>query len=200
VIEKYTSPRKLLLLCFVALLLLFCGCKKSTQSSSNNETTASPAAAKQDVCAFITRDEIAAIQGSPIKETKSSTSSNNGFRIGQCFYTAEEFSKSVVLTVTRRKIASSAKQTPKDYWKSVFGGEPPKEKENEREGEEEKRSAPRRIEGIGDEAFWTGVRFGGALYVLKDDTFIRVSIGGGDTEEDKINKSKKLARKALERL
>jgi len=54
--------------------------------------------------------------------------------------------------------------------------------------------------GIGDEAFWTGNRVGGVLYVLKKDVFIRVSLGGSDTPETRINKSKALAEKALGRL
>jgi hypothetical protein len=41
---------------------------------------------------------------------------------------------------------------------------------------------------------------GGALYVLKNDVFIRVSVGGPDSEEIKINHCKALAGKALSRL
>ena len=43
-------------------------------------------------------------------------------------------------------------------------------------------------------------RFGGALYVLKKDSLIRISVGGLENEETKINKSKALAQKALQRL
>ena len=59
---------------------------------------------------------------------------------------------------------------------------------------------PKKIGGIGEEAFWSGGRFGGALYVLKGDLFIRISVGGPDNEETKIEKSKTLAQKALDRL
>jgi hypothetical protein len=59
---------------------------------------------------------------------------------------------------------------------------------------------PKKIDGIGDEAYWTAGRIGGALYILKDDTFIRISVGGRDKEETKIDKSKALAEKALRRL
>jgi len=43
---------------------------------------------------------------------------------------------------------------------------------------------------------------GGTLYVLKKekDVFMRISVGGADNEETKINKSKALAQKAIERL
>ena len=57
---------------------------------------------------------------------------------------------------------------------------------------------PKKIPGIGDEAYWTAGP-GGALYVLKGDAFIRISLGGSDDEETKIEKSKALASKALAR-
>lgn len=41
---------------------------------------------------------------------------------------------------------------------------------------------------------------GGAIYVLKNDVFIRISVGGPESEESKINHSKALAEKALARL
>ena len=67
---------------------------------------------------------------------------------------------------------------------------------------EEEHAPPKKISGVGDEAFWFGSRVGGALYVLKGekDLFIRISVGGADNEETKINKSKALAQKALKRL
>ena len=72
---------------------------------------------------------------------------------------------------------------------------PPKDRE-----EDEKVSAPQRVEGIGEAAFWTGNRVGGALYVLKRDSYIRVSVGGAEDQKTKIEKSKALARLALKRL
>jgi hypothetical protein len=54
---------------------------------------------------------------------------------------------------------------------------------------------PKKIEGIGDEAFWASNRFGGVLYVLKGDAFISISLGGPDSEQTKIDKSKALAKK-----
>ena len=53
---------------------------------------------------------------------------------------------------------------------------------------------------IGEEAYWAPNRFGGVFYVLKGDAFISISVGGPDDEETKINKSKALAQKALQRL
>src|SRR2546423_162018 len=66
--------------------------------------------------------------------------------------------------------------------------------------EEEEGAPPEPVSGIGDEAFWTGGRVGGALYVLKGNAFIRISVGGPGDEAAKIEKLKALARKALPRL
>jgi hypothetical protein len=163
--------------------------------------------AQIDVCGLITSQEIEAIQGSPIKETKSSALSDAAFRVSQCFYTATEFSKSVSLAVMQRDPGRPTTTSPKDFWKERFGRYSGQEKERdqdgaetERKGEKEESVPPKKIESIGDEAFWTSNRFGGVLYVLKGDAFISISVGGTDDEETKIRKSKALAQKALQRL
>ena len=104
-------------------------------------------------------------------------------------------------------------RSPREQWEQTFGRfdeeneADTKEAEERKEGtrgagreKEEKMLAPKKIEGVGEKAFWSGNRFGGALYVLKGDVFIRVSLGGSDKEEAKIEKSKALAQKALSRL
>jgi hypothetical protein len=40
----------------------------------------------------------------------------------------------------------------------------------------------------------------GGLYVLKDDAYLRISVGGSDDEPAKIEKAARLAREALARL
>jgi hypothetical protein len=208
------------LLCL--LLSALAGCEKhaTTQPSSKSPDARSPAndesgQAKFDVCGLIKNPEIEAVQGSPVTETKSSGHSDGGFRASQCFYAATA-NKSVSLAVTQSDPDSSAKRSPKDFWKETFGHYTTEEKEREEDkvkreslrdqtrakGEEEAPPPPKKISGIGDEAFWVGSRVGGALYVLKreKDVFIRISVGGADNEETRINKSKALAAKALERL
>jgi hypothetical protein len=61
-------------------------------------------------------------------------------------------------------------------------------------------TAARPINGVGDEAFWSGTRIAGALYVLRGNTFIRVSVGGINDEKERIEKSRLLAVAALARL
>ena len=54
-----------------------------------------------------------------------------------------------------------------------------------RREDEERKVPPEKIDGVGEEAYWSGTRFGGALYVLKKNFIVRVSVGGGDKEEIK---------------
>ena len=179
----------------MCVTVLFSGCRKTPRSS------APPADAKVDACTLITKDEIGAIQGSAVTDTKSSVQANQGFRVAQCFYTASDFSKSVVVNVTRRDPDNPGKRTTREFWEQTFGenAEHRTEREKGRE-EEEKTAPPKKIDGVGDEAYWTGMRFGAALYVLKQETLLRISIGGGDDEESRLNKTKALALKALNRL
>ncbi len=149
---------------FCSLLIVSPGCKKREKPLPVPRTSQESTQTQIDVCGLLTKEEIEAIQGSPIKETKSSTPSDGAFRVSQCFYTATEFSKSVSLAVKEESVP------------------------------------PKKIDGIGEEAFWASNRFGGMLYVLKGDAFIFISLGGPDDEETKIDKSKALAQKALQRL
>ena len=200
------------------LLMLLAGCKKppGIEPPSNPQSPQSPESGSDklfDACGLLEAKEIEAIQGSPIKETKNSAHSDGGLRVSQCFYTAAEFSKSVSLAVTESDPTSPGKRSPRDFWKQIFGRYAGGEKEAEadreknespgdqaRKEEREESIPPKKIEGIGDEAFWSGGHLGGALYVLKNDAFIRISVGGPENEETKIDKSKALAAKALQRL
>ena len=188
------------------LLLVLAGCKKRETPQPVPKASEKSNQAQIDVCGLLTKDEIEAIQGSPIKETKSSARSDTAFRVSQCFYTATEFSRSVSLAVMQRDPGRPATGSPKDFWKERFGrysdeNERDRVKEETERKEEKKESVPpKKIDGIGDEAFWASNRFGGVLYILKGDAFISISLGGTDDEETKLNKSKALAQKALQRL
>jgi hypothetical protein len=206
------------LLCFLSITFAACERRRTAPLSQSSKANSPPpnqetGAAKFDVCGLIKNEEIEAVQGSPITDTKSSGHSNAGLHSAQCFYTAAEYVKSVSLSVTRSDPDSANKRTGKDFWKETFGRYEGEEKAREgdqqkkeslreqkrREGEE-KGAPPKKITGVGDEAYWSANRVGGALYVLKKDAFIRISIGGADNEETKIEKTKKLAEKALGRL
>ena len=187
--------RKVLVSLLCCLSLASGGCEKRPATQSITTASQESGQAKFDVCRLIEKEEIEAVQGSPIKETKSSARSEGDLRISQCFYTEAEFSRSVNLTVIQRDPDQQAKRSPRDFWKETFG-----RKEGRATEEKEASATPKRINGIGEEAYWSPNRFGGVLYVLKGDAFISISVGGPDNEETKINKSKTLAQKAVKRL
>lgn len=190
------------------------GCKKPR--TAENESSPPSNRPKIDACGLITKDEIEKIQGSPIKDVKGSENSDNSYRIAQCFYTAETFNKSVSLAVTQSNPGSPKAKNQRDFWKHSFarwadaaaGGKEEEEEEGDKRKKEsleehEEREGdqpPKKIDGVGDAAYWTANRMGGAIYVLKNDVFIRISVGGPESEESKINHSKALAEKALSRL
>ena len=208
-------------------MFLFVGCSKSQSSSVilSNENTArqqataspgssaanhasaasSPIRSRIDACGLLTAEEVKSVQGEAFKETKASEGSDNGMVVSQCFFSLPTFANSVNLAVMQKGEGNGARD-PREFFEKTFAGRAESEREKEREkrerkSEEEKEgSAPQKIDGVGDEAFWTGNRVGGALYVLKHDAYIRVSIGGAGDQKTKIEKSKALARLALKRL
>lgn len=181
------------------LALASCGKHSSSQpptdSAPATSSTASPAPAraKLEACGLLKREEIEAIQGSRVTDEKSTENADQDLRASQCYFSAEQANRSVSLAVTQGAEDASGNQRLLEYWNRMF-----KEPKEEEEGE--KRVPPKKIENVGEEAYWVGSRVGGTLYVLKNGAFIRLSLGGPDNEETKIDKTKKLAAKVLERL
>jgi hypothetical protein len=73
-------------------------------------------------------------------------------------------------------------------------------RKQEEEGEEEEDSRPRRVQGLGEEAYVTGNRNTSTLYVLKGDAVLRVSVSGEEERADRQKRAAALAAKALKRL
>jgi hypothetical protein len=204
----------ILLVCFGGLVALT-GCKKRNNSPPAPKDQAQ-ATASFDACALITKQEIEAIEGSPLTDSKNSGRSDAGLSFTQCFYTTKEFSRSVSLAVTRADANARPKRSIKEYWEGMFGKYEGEHKQREAAEDKEKRESlteqkrekgeegesapPKKITGVGEEAFWIGNRVGGALYVLQKDNFVRISVGGPDPEEKKIEKCKALAEKTFPRL
>jgi hypothetical protein len=115
--------------------------------------------------------------------------------MSQCYFELPTTANSIVLTVTQKAEGENARD-PKENWQELFHRDQASEKKTEgKEGQ-----GPEKIEGLGDEAFWTGSRVGGALYVLKGNSFFRISVGGGAARAEKIEKSKTLAQSIVKRL
>jgi hypothetical protein len=190
--------------CFVRGLLFAWLCL-SLGLISSGCTKRRDATIMRDACTLISKEEVESIQQSSVEEAKSSEPSNGTFRISQCLYTAADFSKSVNLALIRADPNQPNKRSPKDFWKEKFGAYELSENERDKKaktenGDEEKGPPPKKISGLGNEAFWVSNRFGGILYILKGDVFMSIGIGGNDDEETKLEKSKVLAQKALQRL
>ena len=194
----------------IVLLIAIAGCKKQNASSASSNNSNAGNQTKIEACSLITNDEVQKIQESPVKEAKGSETGDANFRYAQCFYSTEVFNKSVSLAVTQRAPGSDKARDPKDFWKDTFGRYESEHKELKEadeekkkslgEEDEEKASPPKKIQGVGDDAWWTANRMGGALYVLKGNVFFRISVGGPEPQETKIEKSKTLAAKAVSRL
>jgi hypothetical protein len=141
-------------------------------------------ATQLDACHVLSQKDVAAVQGEAFTGTKLTKRGKST----TCFYQLPLFTNSVSVDLMR--------SGGREFWEQTFE----KEHEHEREEPEESASAPMKVRGVGSEAFWVGGRGTGSLYVRKGDAMVRVSVGGAGTDKDKIEKSKKLAAKALKKL
>jgi hypothetical protein len=154
-----------------------------------------------NACQLLTARDIARVQGQAFKSVKLTESDANGLTVSQCFYSLPSFTNSVSVDVMRGETRA--------FWRGHFsnareaaGDDEERDrapKGGSREGEEHE-TAARIVKGVGDAAVWSGNRVAGALYVLKGDTIVRISVGGGGNQEQKIERSKKLAARALRKL
>lgn len=177
----------------------------STTPATASLPTSSPVKAPGavDACTLLTSADIQAVQGEPLKTTKPSQQAGHEFVIDICYYELPTPSNSVSLSLAQPN--PNKKDSVREFWENTFGDSEHGRKEKEREGEGaegelEEGAPPRKIAGLGQEAFWFSSPIGGVLYVLKGDHYIRISVGGKGTSEAKLNKSKALAKKALARL
>lgn len=143
-----------------------------------------------DPCSLISAAEIEEIQGEKVKSTKGSAPERSLLAVSQCFYTLPTFSRSVSVELTLKGPSRDESQSPSRQWKTLFHSRTRAKQDD----------AARPVPGLGDEAFWSGNAYVGALYVLKSDAYLRISIGGAGDEAARIDRSKRLAEKALARL
>ena len=172
-----------------SLLVVLAGCKERRSS-----------VVVRDPCSLVSKEEIQSVQATPVNDTTSSQRLDDLFRVTQCFYATAESSKSVNLALIQKDPNQPNNRSPKDFWKQKFDPYQNEEPKTNRGDEKEQGPAPKKIDGLGDDAYWVSNRFGGVLYVLKGDAFISIGLGGTDDEETKLKKSKALAQKALQRM
>jgi len=159
-----------------------------------------------NACQLLSAREIAHVQGEAFRSAKLTETEADGLRVSQCFYALPSFTNSVSVDLMHGKTSA--------FWKAHFSGARDEREADEdhdrgaamktapppREAEEEHQSAVRKVSGVGDTAVWSGNRMSGALYVLKGDAIVRISVGGKGSEDEKIERSRKLAVVALRKL
>ena len=143
-----------------------------------------------DACALIEKSEVGKVQSQKVSEAKSTTRDDAQFSISQCFYMAAAYERSVSLEVSERHPRNPDPDAVKHFWDERFNGA----------RATRKKEKPKVIAGVGEKAYWVGNDKVGSLYALERERIVRVSIGGPDTENTKIQKSKTLVGKALKRL
>jgi hypothetical protein len=181
-------------------LVVYCGVISAAQKSAPNTTKQ----ARQDACTVLTSADVQKVQGDSVQETKPSTQPAGRLVMSQCLFRTASPSNSVSVA-----IASAGSVSPRAFWQKQFHSAKPESGEGEKEKptakskparEEEESPRPRTIKGVGEQAYWVGSPLVGALYVLKGNTFLRISVGGVREEAARIEKSVALARLALKRL
>ena len=159
-----------------------------------------------DACSLTSQSEIATVQGVQVQGGQPSSHKQGDLVIAQCYYPAVSSdgraNLSVYLQVIRPDSNSARRDALKEFWKDQLDRDSRAQRrvENAEEQVLEKRlKPPEPIPGLGDEAFWLAGRRGGALYVRKHDSVLRVTVGEADVKAQ-MEKSKALARKILKRL
>ena len=132
------------------------------------------AVARADACALLANEDVHRVLGVDVNRRQPVTQAARGL-LSQCYLdTGTPRSVSIAVMMAKAR-------------KDVQGGEEPE-------------ADARRVPGIGDEAYWSGNRVAGALYVRRGDRLLRVSVGGIAAEPERIEKSRQLAVAALRRL
>jgi len=144
-----------------------------------------------NACQVLSARDVAAVQGARFKSAKLKETGTKEMQVSQCFYAMPRLSDSVSVDVMRGKTGA--------FWKTHFAGVREEQLASTKPRPEREAHAIR-VDGVGDAAVWSGNRLAGALYVMKGQTIVRVSVGGDAPQEQKIEKAKKLAARALRRL
>lgn len=182
------------LICAAALVIVGCSDPDSQKSASADQPKQAEETADVtpvNTCSLLTSEELQAVQGEPLQETKPSEHPGRGVMMYDCLFTLPTFTNSVSLSVIQRAPGSGARD-PRQEWKEIRAAAAAKASE--------KVAPPQEVEGIGDDAFWTGDDRMGALYVLQGNRFLRISVGGASERGAKLKKSQMLAEAALKRL
>lgn len=153
-----------------------------------------PAVSPINACALLTGEEIEAILGEAVQEQTPSAKIETGVANAQCFFKLPTFTKSISVSVTQG--SGPGPHAPRAFWKTAFSDQKvqPPERADGRI-----KLAPERVEGLGEEAFWTGGPAGG-LYVLKGETVLFIGIGSSGDEATRRVNVRRIAEIIVKRL
>ncbi len=168
------------------------GCSRPT---AENPSAPSSSSSAPDACGFLSKEEIAAVQGAPPVSVQGSRRTQAGVLVQQCAISLPTAADSINLSVFQKVSDVSPRLK---MWDPLFHSEP--KKKVDREGKVKEPIKPVPVEGVGDEAFWYGGQFGGMLHARKGENFIQMSVGGPGDPEQKKGQMRVLAEKVLNRL
>lgn len=181
-------------------------------------------------CRLLSAADIREAQGEEPTDAQGTEHSAQAVASSQCLYRLPTFTKSVVLEVFRPTPDAPAGALDEFWRRSFSADAiKGRERENElreelkRRREEAVKSAqesgqsreggrkmkepkagvetpPRRVPGVGDEAYWTGNRMTVTLSARKKDAAVSLTVGGPDEHPLKVRKAAELARKVLKQL
>jgi hypothetical protein len=157
---------------------------------------AGPADAQRhrDPCRLLSDAEVRAVQGHAPEQKIPSEQPAGSFRFTQCYYRTPDLTSSVSVALGVPLATDSRRSGPREYWKQRFHSQA------QASPGRKKKEPPKPMQGVGEEAFWVGDPVTGALYVLKGEVFLRLSVGGPPDEIQKIKRARALASHALKRL
>ena len=152
-------------------------------------------------CSLIPATAIHQVFGEPVTNAKPASQTSGEVTSSHCFYSLPTFTNSISVSLTAPGAANARHDAARELWQRWFHGERD-DGDHEAAGKSEEQEAASKaspLPNLGDEAFWVH-SFVGNLYVLKGNEFLRISIGGKLTDEERQERAQALARAALKTL
>ncbi len=146
-------------------------------------------AAAPNACQVLTPRDVARVQGTKYQMTRLTESSESGVLLSQCLYRLPHVSDSVTVDLIRGQAH--------EFWQKHFAAI---DAASAVPLKHEPDTDQRIVTGVGEKAVWSGSGRRGSLYVLSRDTVIRISVGGSGSEDQRIERARRLADRVVHRL
>lgn len=169
------------------------GCSRPAEPKPKQPMAESSVAPK-DVCQLLTAEELEKILGERPANVQKSTNTSGGFTISQCLFNMPTYRNSISVQVTRRAPG------PKGVDPRAFLERKIEDREKGEDGEKEGERPLDFVPGLGDKAIWIGTAVGGTFYVLKDDFFVRISLGSLKEPARRREKAIEIAKLVMNRM